>query len=86
MEVNPFKIGPLLLCYNEEPFFEGSVFYRLHDRLKKEYNFYLTPHTPDFGQPDVETGKPLPGPEIEILASNTLFCAPFRLPTSPFRL
>lgn len=47
MEVNPFKIGPLLLCYNEEPFFEGSVFYRLHDRLKKEYNFFISSTSTD---------------------------------------
>ena len=41
-EINPFKIGPFLLCYHEEEMIEYSLYKRLHDDLKQLYNFFIT--------------------------------------------
>jgi hypothetical protein len=41
-EINPFKIGPFLLCYHEELMLEDSLYKNLHDDLKARYNFFIT--------------------------------------------
>ncbi len=49
-EINPLKIGPLLLCYHEERLLEDSLYKKLHDDLKARYNFFITNTGTDIAQ------------------------------------